>query len=171
MMAALAAQTTHAYSCSSGKWCSGSSYTTEDTYDFIDGTQEEYRMEWELYEGSISLTQMAIVWKEVATDMTPHTTASKISRANSNTVNEMLRVRRIWQMQSEGATLGVYDDENENGQTQIVNDFANMEYVNPVPIAANGEWFVGDVVPFERCAYIVNMNSDGTDKFYTFIRL
>lgn len=46
-----------------------------------------------------------------------------------------------------------------------------MEYVNPVPIAANGEWFVGDVVPFERCAYIVNMNSDGTDKFYTFIRL
>ena len=128
-------------------------------------------MEWELYEGSISLTQMAIVWKEVATDMTPHTTASKISRANSNTVNEMLRVRRIWQMQSEGATLGVYDDENENGQTQIVNDFANMEYVNPVPIAANGEWFVGDVVPFERCAYIVNMNSDGTDKFYTFIRL
>jgi len=45
-----------------------------------------------------------------------------------------------------------------------------MEYVNPVPMGGH-EWFIGDVIPFERCAYIVNINSDGTDAFYTFIRL
>ena len=36
-----------------------------------------------------------------------------------------------------------------------------MEYINRNPVNVQ-EWFSGDVVPFERCAYIVNMNSDGT---------
>lgn len=38
-LAALAVQSTEAaFTCTAGKWCSGSTYTTEDTYDFIDGT-------------------------------------------------------------------------------------------------------------------------------------
>jgi len=54
--------------------------------------------------------------------------------------------------------------------TQNANDFANMEYLNPAPKNGN-EWFSGDVVPFERCAYIVNLNSDGSNKYYNFHRL
>lgn len=48
-----------------------------------------------------------------------------------------------------------------------------MEYINPAPKNGN-EWFVGDVVPFERCAYIVNINVDNSvhdTKYYTFSRL
>lgn len=46
-----------------------------------------------------------------------------------------------------------------------------MEYINPAPYNDN-EWFSGDVVPFERCAYVVNLNSDSTNtKYYNFHRL
>ena len=53
---------------------------------------------------------------------------------------------------------------------QNENNFANMEYESPAQYNGN-EWFAGDVVPFERCAYIVNLNSDGTTKYYNFHRL
>jgi len=51
-----------------------------------------------------------------------------------------------------------------------------MEIVNPYPKKNPGanvdpEWFVGDIVPFERCAYIVNFNSDASKKYYSFSRL
>ena len=51
-------------------------------------------------------------------------------------------------------------------------DAVGGSYTAADSYAKNGsEWFVGDVVPFENCAYIVNMNSDGTSKYYRFMRL
>lgn len=50
-------------------------------------------MEWEIYEGSIALTQMAIVWKEVSSR-----SDTLIKRSTGAEVQEVLRVRRIWQM-------------------------------------------------------------------------
>ena len=64
----------------------------------------------------------------------------------------------------------VFDDEVELGVEQLSNDFASVEYVNLVDKNSN-EWFVGDVVPFERCAYIVNFDSDATKFYTTFSRL
>ena len=45
-----------------------------------------------------------------------------------------------------------------------------MEVKNKNPKNGN-EWFVGDIIPFERCAYIVNMNGDNSKKYYQFSRL
>lgn len=104
---------------------------------------------------------MALVWKEISTQ-----TTIDINNAGAQSI-ETLRIRRIWQLENNKAN---YDDENELGVEQLTNDFANMEYVNPVALHGH-EWFLGDVIPFERCAYIVNINSDGANAFYTFIRL
>ena len=127
---------------------------------------EEYRMDWELYEGSIALFQMAIVWKEVS-DQDSSNDLQITIKANGTKSKEVLRIRRIWQLANDNTN---YDDSTELGETQMRNEFANMEYTNPAAIGST-EWFLGDIVPFERCAYIVNMNSDGTDCFYTFSRL
>ena len=42
-------------------------YDTTETYTDVTGFSEQYRMQWELYEGSIALVQMAVVWKEIST--------------------------------------------------------------------------------------------------------
>ena len=59
------------YTCpdTSKRWCSASNskYYTDETYTDVKGVSESYRMHWELYEGSISLVQMVLVWKEVST--------------------------------------------------------------------------------------------------------
>ena len=104
---------------------------------------------------------MAVVFKEISTDANV-----QIQRTTSAKTQEVVRLRRIWQLASKGAALGIYDDE----AGQLTNDFANMEYRNPAPQNGN-EWFAGDVVPFENCAYVVNLNSDGTSKYYRFSRL
>jgi len=128
-----------------------------------------------MYEGSLALTQMAIVWLEVSTktsgSKTSHTDWTDTVQIKLDTGSfrsvEMIRIRRIWQLESKGLALKVYDDE---AGTEIKNNFANMEVKN-TRFKNKSEWFVGDIVPFERCAYIVNMNSDGTNKFYNFMRL
>ena len=120
---------------------------------------EVFRMQWEMYEGSIALTQMAVVWKEVSAD----SSVQVVRKSDGAKTEEMIRIRRVWQLVTKGAALGIYDDE----AGQLTNQFANMEVKNKA--AKNGnEWFIGDVVPFERCAYIVNMNSDGSKKYYSF---
>ena len=44
-------------------------------------------------------------------------------------------------------------------------------HANPAPRHGH-DFFVGDVVPFQNCAYIVNFNidKDNKTKFYTFER-
>ena len=64
-------QTSSAYSSDTpGKrWTSCDTCTDYDTlesYTDVDGNTENYRMQWELYEGSIALAQMALVWKEIS---------------------------------------------------------------------------------------------------------
>lgn len=44
----------------------GTAYDTEESYTDVDNVTEVYRMQWELYEGSIALVQMALVWKEIS---------------------------------------------------------------------------------------------------------
>ena len=107
---------------------------------------------------------MALVWKEISSQAN-----LQINVSSSKKSVEVLRIRRIWQLANNKA---VFDDEVELGVEQLSNDFASVEYVNQVNQNSN-EWFVGDVVPFERCAYIVNFDSvSATNKFYTtFTRL
>ena len=70
------------------------------------GTSEKFRMEWEMYEGSIALTQMAVVWKEISNQAN-----LQINRATATRTTEVMRIRRIWQLASKGASLDIYDDE------------------------------------------------------------
>ena len=110
MFAALAHGATYS-SPSAKRWTKSSSpyeYETEETYEFVDGTSESFRMQWEMYEGSIAITQMAVVWKEISSDA-----KCQIDRAASGTMKtqEVVRIRRVWQLASKGKTLGVYDDE------------------------------------------------------------
>ena len=60
---------------------------------------------------------MAIVWKEISTKASGSKSAdafpadtNQVKRTTSSVTEEMLRVRRIWQLESKGATLH-YDDE------------------------------------------------------------
>lgn len=160
-----------AYSSTGNKrWTENSSpynYKTDETYVDVKGFTESFRMQWEMYEGSIALTQMAVVWKEISTK-SDATYGVQIKRSKTGFTSEVMRVRRIWQLESKGASLNIFDDE----QGQSTNDFANMEYINKVP-QDPAEWFVGDVIPFENCAYIVNMNYDSNAdrKVYRFSRL
>jgi hypothetical protein len=141
----------------------------------VDGTNEKFRMQWEMYEGSISLSQKAVVWKEISTD-----SKCQITRKSSATAktSEVVRIRRVWQLESKGYTpLGTYDDEYYDpadptnrvaASLQLKNQFANMEISIPNKITETSvknackddEWFVGDVVPFENCAYIVQFNTN-----------
>ena len=117
------------YTCpdNSKRWCNSSNqYYTDETYVDVNNNSESYRMHWELYEGSISLVQMALVWKEVSTQAN-----LQIQRlSSSTTTQEVLRVRRIWQLAGNQVP---YNDEFESTSTtqQVRNDYANMEYVNP----------------------------------------
>lgn len=56
---------------------------------------------------------MAVVWKEISTQQNLQIVRKK-NNAGTKT-NEVLRIRRIWQLESKGASLGIYDDENELG--------------------------------------------------------
>lgn len=106
---------------------------------------------------------MALVWKEISSQANLQINVSSTSKKSK----EVLRIRRIWQLANNKA---VFDDEVELGVEQLSNDFASVEYVNQVNQNSN-EWFVGDVVPFERCAYIVNFDSVSTKFYTTFTRL
>jgi len=70
------------------------------------GNSEKFRMEWEMYEGSIALTQMAVVWKEISSQLD-----LQVYRATATKTTEVMRIRRIWQLASKGASLDIYDDE------------------------------------------------------------
>ena len=160
MFAVLAQGTLTHLSASKKRWTADTTYQstgkyayeTEETYSFVDGTSESFRMQWEMYEGSIALTQMAVVWKEISTD-----SKCQIERAASGTkfTSEVVRIRRVWQLASKGASLGVYDDE----AGQVVNQFANNEITlsktTNKGTCVSDQWFAGDIIPFENCAYIV----------------
>ena len=103
---------------------------------------------------------MALVWKEISTDSDIQV---KRNIADSSATAERIRIRRIWQLANCQAT---YADEIELEQEQNKNDFANMEYISPVTFNGN-EWFSGDIVPFERCAYVVNINVDVANDLLT----
>ena len=92
----------------------------------VELVSETYRMQWELYEGSIALVQLALVWKEVSTQSDLQITIA----SGGDKSSEVLRIRRIWQLANNKA---VYDDEEELTVEQLSNDFANNEYVNPAP--------------------------------------
>ena len=83
-----------AYSCTnSQRFCSGGNFATEETYTDVYGNTEQYWMAFEMYEGSIPLTQMAMVWKEIST-----LASTQIARTanGSQTTQEVVRLRRIW---------------------------------------------------------------------------
>jgi len=81
-------------------------YNTDETYTDVLGNSEKFRMEWEMYEGSIALTQMAVVWKEISSQLD-----LQVYRATATKTTEVMRIRRIWQLASKGASLDIYDDE------------------------------------------------------------
>ena len=115
------------YTCSDSptdqRFCQSGVFGTEETYEDAYGTSETFRMAWEMYEGTIPLTQMALVWKEIGTH-----NRVQIYRTTGQQTNEVVRIRRIWQLPSKALDLFDYDDQNENNEPQLVNGFANMEY-------------------------------------------
>lgn len=105
LIATTSFRTVHGYSSNTAnkRWTAtgGTSYETKETYTDVDGHQETYRMQWELYEGSISLVQMALVWKEISEEA-----QHQIWRTTDggSLTKEMLRIRRIWQLENCQAT-------------------------------------------------------------------
>ena len=89
---------------SSKRWTEsgGTFYETTETYTDVQGNEEEYRMQWELYEGSIALVQMALVWKEIMIKAYDTGSVFMIARTTSGSefTEEMLRIRRIWQLEN-----------------------------------------------------------------------
>lgn len=61
------AENTYVSDTAGKRWvgATGVTYDTEEEYTNVKGIQEKYRMLWELYEGSIALVQMVVVWKEI----------------------------------------------------------------------------------------------------------
>ena len=77
-----------------------------------------------------------------------------------------MRIRRIWQFPNPGTSY-----EDNVPADPVLQDSFQVIYTNPNPINADG-WFMGDVVPFTRCSYVVNLASQLSGstltKYYTF---
>jgi hypothetical protein len=62
-----------------------------------------------------------------------------------------------------------YNDIRYGQADPLINDYMEVLYNNPMtgptysdlPNQATYPWFVGDIVPMQSCAYVVNMNSIG----------
>ena len=80
---------------------------------------------------------------------------------------EVIRLTKAWHLPYYN-TAGTYDD-HEDGAT---NDERQEIFSIPNPSDTSGNWFSGDFVPFQQCAYIVAMHSDsdGSAKYYSFMR-
>jgi hypothetical protein len=174
--------------CNSKKFADGGVYQkVEDrlSQPFFDDKRNpiyEPVYEREFFEGSISLTQIALVWKEISTVATNQICIRNPCSSTAKS-NKVIRIRHIWQLphvwdQTKYTELN-YDDLRTSAADPNVNGFYEVLYTNPEASKSSltnndyYQWFVGDVVPMKSCAYILNMNTetDGKKKHYTFQRL
>lgn len=141
----------------------------------------EYYYLQEFFEGSISLVQYGVVWKQISTQA-----ADQISvKAGPTKTTEVVKIQHFWQIPhvwwpASNSPLD-YDDLRTNTNDPSMNDFREVLYTSPIagstysdlPNHTDYPWFVGDFVPMKSCAYIVNMNSksNGATKWYSFQRI
>lgn len=117
-----------------GRYCNNNLFAA-----YIDEASPDWRLEWEMFEGSIALTQVGIFWKEY-------------SRASADQIcydtgcaetKEVLRLRRAWHLPYDSAT-GAYNDARD-GNTNL----EKQELISvPNPSDRAHDYFAGDVVPF-----------------------
>jgi hypothetical protein len=80
---------------------------------------------------------------------------------------EVIAINQFWQLPHSG--VPDYDDLRTGSADPLINDFLRVPYTNPMigptysdlPEQSTYQWFVGDIVPMQSCAYVVNMNSIG----------
>ena len=87
---------------------SGLSLDIQEQFTNADGVSETAYREWEMFEGTLALTQWAIVFKEISTD-----SALQIAVNGGQNTRQVVRIRRIWQIPNDGSN---YDDINENSE-------------------------------------------------------
>jgi hypothetical protein len=122
-------------------------------------------LDWEIFEGSIPLTQGGMFFKEISDDTrVQHMTKGSTNTA-SNRSNQVMRVRQAYAMANPDNN---YVDlvGSENQQRQFI-------FEDDVTDAFPQGFFIGDIIPFQTCAYIIKMRSaydTATTKTYTFER-
>lgn len=103
-----------------------------------------------MFEGSIALSQHGLFWKEITTEGSKQI----YRRGTGKESSEVIRIRKVWHFKNQKAS---YDDTRNDAES--TNDANQYVHANPAP--RNGhDFFIGDVVPFQNCAYIVNYNID-----------
>ena len=132
------------------------------------GSFEEIKITWEMFEGSLALTQVGIFWKEYSRKATDQISGT----AGAAKTLEVMRLRRAWHLPYYSAT-GPYDDEEDGTTNQNRQELITVH--NPTDKTDAHQWFAGDVVPFQHCAYLVNFNSQdeshltlSNQKYYSF---
>ena len=106
------------------------------------------KIDWVMFEGSIQLTQTGIIWVEVTDD-----SRYQYDIDNSGTSStEVMRIREAYSLANPGNQyVDLVGDENVQRQFIFEDDVSDTN---------NYGWFVGDVIPFQTCAYVVKMQSD-----------
>ena len=99
---------------------------------------EAIRQEWEMFEGSIALTQVGIFWKEYS-----NYAADQIGITSSLSTSEVLRIRRAWHLPYY-SDAGAYNDETDGNQNDSRQELISVHN----PSDRGTEYFAGDVVPF-----------------------
>lgn len=103
-----------------------------------------------MFEGSISLTQVGIFWKEFSNEA-----SHQYWMSGSATTSEVLRIRRAWHLPYY-TDKGVYDDETDGNTNDSRQELINIYN----PSDSGHDYFAGDVIPFQHCAYVAAFFSD-----------
>ena len=77
------------------------------------GSFEEIKITWEMFEGSLALTQVGIFWKEYSRKATDQISGT----AGGAKTLEVMRLRRAWHLPYYSAT-GPYDDEEDGNEEE-----------------------------------------------------
>lgn len=117
------------------------------------------KIDYVMFEGSIQLHQTGVLWVEVTDDARYQ---QKI-RSGSTSI-EAMRIREAYSLANPGNEYLDLDGD-ENIQRQFI-------YEDDVTADNNYGWFVGDVVVFQTCAYVVKQtwDTDNDEKVFTFER-
>ncbi len=108
------------------------------------------KLDWVMFEGSIHLLQSGVLWLEITDDSRYQYRLT----SGGDQSKEVMRIREAYALSNPGNN---YVDlvGSENDQRQFI-------FEEDVTVANNYGWFVGDVVVFQTCAYVVRMQSDAS---------
>ena len=93
----------HSCSPNSTRYCDNSEFIA-----YVDWDDEDVKQEWEMFEGSIALTQVGLFWKELSKSSDHQI---KSTQGGSLTY-EIMTLRRAWHLPYY-SDAGAYDDEED----------------------------------------------------------